>query len=277
MNTGSGHPMRVPAMLDSRAARLAPSRPAAMVPLLFLLVLAWHAALLTLLEPTARSKHPRPVAIARPSVIAMTRAELGQIPPEEARALWTPVLLSLPSSVGFSAPLGAGTPRTAPALDLPREELQFLPRAALAGPSAPPPGAFSRGLEAIASARLARPLDPPRVLPPAATLSPPSLQAIHLLFLHGAAPEEVETRPWPNAVSNRQTRAWEAVVQAWADDEGALYEVLLETRTEDRELNAALVQAVRAWSLHAGASTNWLRLRVRSFGAPHRPANGGAP
>lgn len=287
MTQRDGNAALEPGMLDSlapvgggpppAAPRTLAPRPVAMVPLLFLLVLAWHAALLTLLKPSVRPAHPRPYALARPSIIAMTRSELGQISQEEARALWAPVLLSLPSSFGFSAPLGAGAPRTAPAFDLPREELQFLSRAALARPSAAEAGAFSPGLDALASARLSRPLDPPRLLPPVSALSPPSPQSVHLLFLHGAAPQEVETRPWPDAVSNRQARAWEAVIQAWADDEGALNEVLLETRTEDRELNAALAQAVRTWSLQPGASTNWLRLRVRSFGAPHSPVNGDTP
>ncbi len=266
----------------TRAERIQPVAPpselrAGTLLLLFLLVLAWHAALFTLLKPSSRPAPPRPYAMARPSVTALVRS--GQNGPtlDATRAAWTPVLLSLPSSIGFSAPLGAPAPRSPPALDLPREERQFLSRSAVADVAAVGPNGFDHGLAAAATARLERLREPPQFLEPTQRLAPPDPEAVHLLFMQGARADEIQTRPWPDNLTARQSRAWEAVVQAWADEEGGFSEVLLESRTEDRDLNAALVQGVRAWTLQPGASTNWVRLRVRSFGAPQRPDNGVAP
>lgn len=242
---------------------------------LLLAVCLGHAFFLLVLTPRRpstpfRASQGAKLSILPPSAVGAPGA------PAEADAPWSPILLSLPSSFGFSASLGSALPRTAPALDLPEEEIQFLPATAARGDpspdSEPSPGRLGRNV----AAWLARPVTLPaheRLLP---VLRPPAPLSIHVSVLHGAAADSLILPDWPEDVRARQTQPWEAILQTWHDEDGAVRELLLEARTEDKDLNLALAQAAYRWELQPGAATNWVRVRLRCFGTPWTASPEGA-
>lgn len=258
------------------ASGMAPGRPGAksargprwfIATAILLGVLAWHAVLLLAFQ------------LRRPPTPFRTfqRTQLRILPPSgapnsdspaAAQAAWSPILLSLPSSFGFSASLSEAAPRTAPALDLPEEQIQFLPAPSAAADAETGSELLAARAVQDSAARQARPLNlrAHGALLPA--LRPPDPTAIHVTVLNGAASEWLQRAEWPAGVLEKQSLPWEAVFQTWHDEDGAVRDLFLETRTDDKDLNLALAQAAYRWELQPGAATNWVRVHLRCFGAP---------
>jgi hypothetical protein len=234
--------------------------------LLLILVLVWHAAWLLALTPvTGVALFRAPVGTAL-AVLPDTDPAEGTSVADGSRALWTPLLLSLPSPVGFSGSIGGGGLKTVPSLELPGEEVLFL-SADEAAPLETVVDTPRVRLLRQAASRLAEP--PPGLdsAPDGALLRPPETEPIHVTLLHGEPAESLRRPAWPTDVLEKTGRPWEAVIRLQIGPDGDAGHLMLDAPTDDRELNQALVRALADWQWDPQPVMRRVHVQLRSYGA----------
>ena len=212
-----------------------------------LAALAWHGLLLGALRP-ARS--PRPRRPPKPPSVRYLPGPHAGASWTDARWLWSPVLFSLPSPVGFSRVRDEGE--------------------SVRTPLAPPPPA-----PRFRDAPPAPPEDGPAVLPPRTSAAAAHWNGL----LDGAAPafspgprgplrlagawlaDDFERGPAdpPAALA---ARAWEARAQIEFDPRGVPERVLVDPPGEDPAFDRELARWLWSWRLKPGRAARDGRLRL---------------
>ena len=204
---------------------------------ILLAVFCWGFLLLAL------DVRPPPRTMARPGragVAYMPLETAGTPDRPDARAIWSPVLFSLPTAIGFSREAGAG-PTARPPLDPPAEPPPLLTRAASGVSDGPPalPGVPLPGHPAGNA-----PVSPPG----------PALVVLEGTLPSGAA--------FPVPESARGNRPWEAEVRVEFDGSGQAVRGFVESTDAAAGVRAELARGILGWRRGTGDGDGWVRVRL---------------
>jgi len=244
------------------------------------LALAWFGGWGLLLQPagspapaTRVAKAPRVTYLPAPAVQGdgATRADL--------RVLWSPVLFSLPTPMGFSRSAASNEATLRPPLQqaLSTPVLLARPVPPPAAPLIPPPVA---NLAGPAPAAPAVPAAPVFTAPPPATSA-----AWQVLLRGGLADAAWQAQPLPPAPADGTAADVEAGAQLEFSREGWAQHVWLDAPTASSNVNAQLVRALLQWRCAPAAAPRSGAVVLRATGPtlppPPAPAGsapaGGAP
>ena len=168
----------------------------------------------------------------------------GEALSADIRALWSPVLFSIPTPMGFSRSVLTNEAGVRPPLGQPMMFSNFLERGASsisASPLVTLPPLTDMVAQAVNS------LTPAGAGPSPIDVGPATAEEVRIEFLQGLARTppanlKLPRHPWING-----DKAWEMVLYIEFDEEGIVRQVFAESPTESDTLNAAIVQA--AWKL----------------------------
>lgn len=209
------------------------------------LAAAWYAWILFGLDP---APPPEPRARARPAPVTYMPVEAAGMPDRpDVRAIWSPVLFSLPTAVGFSRGAPSG-PVARPPLDPPAE---------------PPP---LLALRPQTPARTPVPLAPvplPAYVPPPPR--PPAPAGTTMTPLEGAVPADAG---FPVAPEARGDRAWEAEAQVDFGEDGLPRHAFVESADASSGVRGEIARGLHRWRRPAGGSAGRVRVRLVHSGTP---------
>lgn len=210
------------------------------------LAIAWYAWILLGFDP---APPPAPKTPARPAPIAyMPMEAAGMSERPDVRAIWSPVLFSLPSAAGFSRGAPSG-PVARPPLDPPAE---------------PPP---LLALRIQTPAQAAVPLAPvplPACVPPSPPPPPPV--GTTMTPLEGEVPAGAG---FPVAPALRGDRSWEAEAQVAFDGDGLSTHAFVESADAPPGVRREIARGLHRWRRPVGSASGWVRIRlVHSATAP---------
>jgi hypothetical protein len=240
---------------------------------------AWFGAWAVLLNP-ASPRAPR-AAPPVPRVVYLP-AESETLTPTgataEARMLWSPVLFSLPTSLGFSRDALTNEVRMRPPLGQYGGFTNFLERTTHDAPVLEPlPSADLRQAAAGTPEVVAMPDSES----PAFDLVSASTSALfQVMLLDGLAGRRfaearLPVHPWVNGA-----KPWEAVAYLELDGGGRVVHAFIENPSPSETLNARLAQVLRGWRLAEPGSADSGRVVFRNKGRTPEsagPAGEGAP
>ncbi len=174
-------------------------------------------------------------------------------PPErpDARAIWSPVLFSLPTPAGFSREAPAG-PAARPPLD----------------PASDPPPLLDRA----ATRRMVAPATlPPVLLPPVPLSDPPARPAPPPASWVALAGEIPAGAGFPVPPGDRGASPWEAEAHVGFDSNGLPVHAFVESEDAPPAMRVAIARGLFRWRRPAGTA-GWLVLRlVHPGGAAEDP------
>jgi len=237
------------------------------------LAVVWFGFWGLLLQPADRkASAARPAKTPRVAFLPGPAARGGGVPHADLRALWSPVLFSLPTPMGFSRSVVSGDA----ALRLPLQQALSTP-VLLARPAPPPHALLIPSPADVLSGRAAAgPLVPET--PVFARAAAVTGQAWQILLRGGLADAVWQAQPLPTAPADGSAGVWEAGAQLEVSREGVVQHVWLEAPTASSNLNNQLVHALLQWrgTPATNARTGHVLLRAASAALPP-PAAGGAP
>jgi hypothetical protein len=210
--------------------------------------LVWHAvAWSTLTLAPRRTPVERPAA---PRVVYMPLMANGDVTNQlsDARVVWSPVLFSLPSPLGFSKPFPGfnGAPR-------PINGLTTGPPEPLITDPAPAPGSQLGQTEAYRQ----RLQEPAALAPPVSgTLVPAPVDpeaSCTVTLAQGLSPELVANHPFPLRGEELGKRPWEARAALVFTEEGLPRSVVLQESSGDAARDDLLVRRLYQWRATPGA------------------------
>jgi len=209
---------------------------------------AWWAAVLLGLRPVA-PPGPAPSGL-RAAVSYMPLQSFA--PPErpDARAIWSPVLFSLPTPAGFSREVEAG-PVARPPLE----------------PAPEPPPLLARRAAAVDEAGVSVPAVPLPSVPAGPRPAPPPPPVAAIVPVEGRLPPGV-VFPVPAALAGPS--AWEAEVRVAFDDSGMPARAFIEPGDAPAAARAETVRSVMRWRRPAGPA-GWVVARLVHPGTTESP------
>lgn len=184
----------------------------------------------------------------------------------DVRAVWSPILFSLPSAVGFSHAALTNRIGFQPPLEIPPAAPFYLHRAA----SEFEPIALSAGgIATGAMTGLPRSVPAGGLELPALAMPVTSTGATLQVELSGSfgGGKFVDMRV-PVDVSVMKEKPWEVSAFVKMNDEGRVVHAFLETPSPLREVNALLVRTLLAWRLQKPGAVRDGRVVFRYSGAP---------
>ena len=232
--------------------------------LLAAFVVGWHLFLLLAMSPAtsqSRAILPTPTRLA---ILPVSDGDTdGERLTQESRAMWSPVLLSLPSALGFSGGVkeqtGSSVPLFEPARQLP------LYSTMRTRPSVPDPSS-TEALDHRVHARLAQP-DRGNALTYQPML-PPTHQPWFVMPLHGFPAAALQRPAGSLAGLQKYPGPWEIEAALVVGDLGQVTSVRLMKSSGKPELDAELVREIRRWSVAKGRTERSLHVRILSFDSP---------
>jgi hypothetical protein len=232
---------------------------------------SWFGAWALLLSP-ASPRPARGVALV-PRVVYLPSMSDAAAPTgvtAEVRMLWSPVLFSLPTPLGFSRDALTNEMRMRPPLGPYAGFTNFLERAARTAPVIEPPPRVNLPEMAANALRAVVASEP---LTPAFDLTAVSTSALfEIVLLDGLAGRKfaetrLPVRPWVGGA-----KPWEAVAYLELDEAGRVVHVFLESPSPSDALNARLAQVLRAWRLAEPGSASSGRVLLRNKGRAQEQA-----
>ncbi|MCX6998469.1 MAG: hypothetical protein NTV49_15645 [Kiritimatiellaeota bacterium] len=193
----------------------------------------------------------------------------------DLRAMWSPVLFSLPTPMGFSRSVESGDAALRPPLQQTQSAPVLLARPATADntPLVPSPtGVLAR--RAAGEPLLV--IKEPPVFAGVAAATGPTWQVV---TGGGRAAARWQAQPLPKTPADGGESLWEAGAQVEVSREGVVQHVWLETPTASSNLNVQLVHALLQWRCAPAAAPRTGNVLVRYAGAvaARPPAAGGQP
>ncbi|MBN1267980.1 MAG: hypothetical protein JXB04_00180 [Kiritimatiellae bacterium] len=230
------------------------------------LAIAWHGLWWAVLAPApARARGWLPRA---PKVV-FAPGEAHEDPEGDPRAVWSPILFSLPTPVGFSRPIMTGAGSVRPPLTAPHNPAVYLERSATVPDAAP---ALRR--ERLED-QVGRVLDEVRFdlldAPPFRLRGAHGAAGPNVEFIDGLSAADFERADLP-AGELQSTAAWEALAYLEVDAQGRLVQVLIERPTDSTARNEALARALRRWTPAAGRGARSGKVIIRNAGSPAEAA-----
>ncbi len=239
------------------------------------LAAAWFGFWGLLLQPEDRKvSAAQPAKAPRVAFLPDPAARGGGAPHADLRALWSPVLFSLPTPMGFSRAVDRGDSALRP----PLLQAQSTP-VLLARPVPPPDAPLIPSPAEVLAGRAAAELLVPET-PVFARAAAGTGQTWQILLRNGSAGAVWQAQPLPTAPAAGSAGAWEAGAQLEVSREGVVQHVWLEAPTASSNLNAQLVHALLQWrctpATNARAVHVLLRVANTALALPP-PAAGGPP
>jgi|GEM_PF-2401105 len=226
-----------------------------------------------LLQPADPKASAAPPAKApRVAFLPGPAARGGGAPHADLRALWSPVLFSLPTPMGFSRSVVSGDSALRPPLQQAQSTPVLLARPALP-PNAP---LISVPADVLAGRAAAEPLVPETAV--FARTAAVTGQAWQILLHDGLADASWQAQPLPKVPADGSAGTWEAEAQLELSREGLVQHVWLEAPTASSNVNAQLVHALLQWRCAPATNARAVHVLLRAASAaPPPPAAGGAP
>jgi len=210
------------------------------------LATAWYAWILLGFDPLPP---PEPRARARPVPVTYMPVEAAGMPDRpDVRAIWSPVLFSLPTAVGFSRGVPSG-PVARPPLDPPAD---------------PPPLLALRTQTPVQTAVPLAPVPLPAFVPPPPP--PPAPAGTTMTPLEGTVPPDAG---FPVASGACGDRSWEAEAQVAFGGDGLPLHAFVESADAPPGVRREIARGLHRWRRSAGGAAGWVRVRlVHSGTAP---------
>lgn len=195
-------------------------------------------------EPLKTLRHEAPLLAYLPDYASNAATEESEVP-----TLMTPVLFSLPSTVGFSKPilqykegmLAGNYPR--------QNEPAFLEHSI--APRVDNFLVWPRHMDSQA----AHILNNPSITKPRTTLARDGIvdpkATVHISFIGELNPAMFESMPLDPKIETEFASPWQATVSMYFDNEGLPSQVFLETPTENSDLNSAIIRNLYQWRLQS--------------------------
>jgi hypothetical protein len=181
-----------------------------------------------------------------------------------ARILWSPILLSLPTPMGFSGGVVSDVLDVRPSLDAPTRRARYLERREYA---APPP---DFGLRLGDLQRLV----PLSVVDGGGVVFPREREAgLTVLPADGPATPELVDTPWPEAA--HETGDWDLTARLLFDPDGTVRAVLIEDPAGEPSVNRRAARALRRWRATPGPEGGERRILLRHVADTSADAPGG--
>ena len=210
-----------------------------------LLAVGWHGLWGWLFSPARAVSTIAPLRVPQVSYMPVNAdGRDGEALNADIRALWSPVLFSIPTPMGFSRSVLTNEVGVRPPLGQSMAFSNFLERSALpvqASPLVTIPALNDIVAETIKSLALNE-TDPSRVTPVPATGG-----EVQVEFLQGLAERKPANLNLPRHPWIKGDKAWEIVLYIEFGEDGLVRQVFVESPTESESLNAALAQG--AWKL----------------------------
>jgi hypothetical protein len=239
------------------------------------LALAWHAFWGLWLRAA-----PPPAPLRAPVVPEVTYAPIQAAPESggpalaDARTLWSPVLFSLPTPMGFSRSALARRIGSQPPLAVPGDTAIFLERPAPSDERVIRVGESVEALMRESPDRFAFHVpDVPALTPTAVSTG----ETVRVELLGGLAGRRFVRMDLPDEPRVRGDTAWEAGAYLEVDGEGRVVHVLLENPSESAKLNGMLVRSMRGWRMESAGRPHSGRVTLRYPGPARLAAQPGSP
>ena len=183
----------------------------------------------------------------------------GVDPQGDARVLWSPILLSLPTPMGFSGAVVSESLDVRPSLEAPPGHARFLERERYDRPP-PDPGRQVRDLDLAAPVELD--------LDPGARPPPPTREPGLTILPMTDGPPLVDT-PWPANGSGATTGGdWRVTARLVFGAEGQVRAVFLEDAAGDPAVNRLAARALRLWRTEPGSDGRVARVSLSYLAVP---------
>ena len=188
--------------------------------------------------------------------------------------MWSPVLFSLPTPMGFSRSVVSGDAVLRPPLQRTQSAPVLLPR--------PAPADNTPMIPAPADVFARRAAD----APPLVIIEPPAFAGVlaatgrtwQVVLSGGLVEARWQAQPLPKAPAGDGGDLWEAGAQIEFNRAGVVQHVWLETPTASSNLNAQLVRALLEWRCAPAAAPRAGSVIVRTVGGvPAQPPAAGGP
>lgn len=243
--------------------------------LLAAIVVGWHLFLFLAMSPVtneSRAIVPTPTRLA---ILPLSEGDTDdQRLKQESRAMWSPVLLSLPSALGFSGGVKEQATSAAPLFE-PARQLPLYSTTRTPPPMLEP--SHTEALDRRVRKRLSRPamVDESAYQP----VLPPDHEPLFVLPLHGFPSAALQRPDGSRVVPQNYPGPWDVEAALAVGEAGQITSVRLLNSSGNPELDAALVREMRRWSIAKGRVERNLRVRVLSFesAVPLAQAEGGNP
>lgn len=238
-------------------------------PAAVMLALLWHGFWCWALAP-GPAPHPKALPWS-PRVAYMPVRIDGRAPDtlaSDVRALWSPILFSLATPMGFSRPLLTNEVRAHPPMGLPMEPPRFLARPM---PAAAPLLQPLRELNTETAAQVNRlpATEPPPASAPAARAAVAPLALEWIGQPTGATPSGLSF-PRPDWMGKLDS--WSARLYVEFNTRGEPAQVFLEEPSSYERVNRLLVTAAQAWRAERAAGAWRGRVTVRAGATPAEAA-----
>jgi hypothetical protein len=179
------------------------------------------------------------------------------------RAVWSPVLFSLPTRVGFSEILLEGAELARPPLETGSESAMFLERVAgtARASSAVELGPITNRFQQWRSVEIPNQVQAP-IMPRPSGITERGFEAE---FVDGLLASDFEVMGWPLQAGGLSNSAWRALAHITTDDRGSVVHVMLEEGTGSAILNEAIVRNLSTWRLKKPGSGRQGKVIVRNM------------
>jgi hypothetical protein len=184
----------------------------------------------------------------------------------DLRALWSPVLFSVPTPMGFSAPLLTGAAAFGPP-DKPDASPPFL---AVRETDLPPAG-FAADVSSLLRPSVAA--LPVRVVaaPAFPSRRPATNNVIQIMWSEAHGGLRYQAVDVGNAAPWTDRKPWDAQALLELDGQGTVRHVFLEKATAQKERNAALIRILSTLRMEPTSTARTGRVTVRYEGAAESP------
>ena len=210
-----------------------------------LLAVGWYGLWCWLLRPAKAVSTAAPLRVPQVSYMRVnTDGRDGEALTADIRALWSPVLFSIPTPMGFSRSVLTNEVGVRPPLGQSMGFSNFLERSAQAVPASPLVVVPTLN-DIVAEAMKSLTLDEAGSSP--VTPVPAKGEEVQVELLQGLGERTPANMNLPHHPWIRGDKAWEIVLYVEFGADGIVRQVFIESPTESESLNAAMAQA--AWKL----------------------------
>lgn len=196
----------------------------------------------------------------------------GRVGGNEVQAVWSPILFSLPTHVGFSKSQLTRSTLMLPPADLPAESPLQRGRLPDMADLAGPVGSTMEDQMRLTFSKMQQRPPTPFLPPDPETGTGRASPGLQVIWLDGLSADDFEATSFRAGVSNGALR--EAVFHVVATEAGLVGRVLLEAGSGDAAWDAEALRAVRGWRAVPGQRRAG---RVRIVRAPDTLEEGGRP
>ena len=227
-------------------------------------VLSWHLMLFFALSPAdmeASNAGPTPT---RMKILPLfNQTDPADVLVQEARAIWSPVLLSLPSKLGFSGGVQKQDKAAMPTFEPVRRQPLFAQEEIRIAPMAPK---NNSALDQQIAERFSKFAIPPSMTESYHPILPPADATIFVVPMYGFPVDGLVRSDWSATVTQLDSRPWNLVAALTIGDQGDVTGVLLLKSSGDSTLDTVLIREMRQWSVAEGRNERRILLRLLSYG-----------